>query len=102
MTEKEPHNIMSGFCLHRRCHRVGWGLGLAFSGLMFCLAGLGCQPQVPDTLIGVNGPIHLSDVTAILNDPDLTDDAARRQALRDLGITDEALIDVLIQDGASL
>lgn len=93
---------MSANSLRRQRRETGWGLSLGVIGLMFCLAGPGCQTQVPDALIGANGPIYLSDITAILNDSDLTDDAERRQALRDLGITDESLIQVLIEDGASL
>ena len=95
---------MAGFSLRRCSRRLGRGLGLGLAGLLIAWAGLGlgCQPVVPGTIMGAHGPIHLADITAILNDPNLPDDAARRQALRDLGITDEALIDVLIQNASSL
>jgi hypothetical protein len=95
---------MSGSSLCRQSRRLGRGLGLGLAGLIVSLAGLnlGCQPVVPGVIMGADGPVSLADITAVFNDPDLADDAARRQALRDLGITDEALIDVLIAEGASL
>ena len=93
---------MAGFNLCRYARQAGRSLGLGLAGLLIAGAGLGCQPTVPGTIMGANGPIHLSDITAVLNDPNLPDDAARRQALRDLGITDEALIDLLIQNASSL
>lgn len=79
------------------------GLCLGLAGLLILIGlQLGCQTVVPDTIMGADGPITLTEINAVLNDPDLTDDAARRQALRDLGITDEAVIDLLIEEASSL
>jgi hypothetical protein len=89
---------MSGYSVRRPLRQFRRALGLGLAGLAVSAAGLilGCQPPVENAIIGTNGPIHVSEVTAILNDTNL-DDAAKRQALRDLGITDEQLIDVLIR-----
>lgn len=91
---------MAGTCFRRHRSWLAWGLGLSIA-LAVVWTGSGCQPTVPGSIIGPNGPIQLSDITAILDDADL-DEAARREALRALGITDELLIDVLIEDGSSL
>ncbi len=83
----------------RRCSRpFGWGRGLGWAGLVLCLAGFlpGCHPPAQNVIVGANGPIRLEAITRILDDPDLTEDE-KRQDLRDLGITDEELIDVLIR-----
>jgi CO/xanthine dehydrogenase FAD-binding subunit len=57
---------------------------------------IGCQPAYRNALIGADGtPIRLEAVQAILGNGQLTEDE-KRQALRDIGITDEALIDVLL------
>lgn len=63
-----------------------------------CLVGLmaACQPSYDHLLEGVDGEIRLEDVFRITGDEDLTEDE-QRQALRDLGITDEELIDVLVR-----
>jgi hypothetical protein len=89
---------MPVFSLRRRFREVGWGLAWGLAGVVVCSTGLslGCQPPVPNEIVGVNGPIHVDEITAILHDTSL-DDTAKRHALRDLGITDEEFIDVLIR-----
>ncbi|HOB76307.1 MAG TPA: hypothetical protein PKG54_17490 [Phycisphaerae bacterium] len=85
--------------LFRRCsRRFGRGVGLKLAGLALCLAGWvpGCQPPAHNVIMGVNGPIRLEAITRILDNPELTEDQ-KRQELRNLGITDEDLIDVLIR-----
>lgn len=79
-----------------RLRRRGLGPGLA--GLAVGVAGLvsGCQPPLQNVIVGVNGPVRLDAVMQILEDDDLTEDQ-KRQELRNLGITDEDLIDVLIR-----
>ncbi len=71
------------------------------AGLLLFMAGLsgGCQPPYTGLIQGANGPVRLSEVTAITQDTNLTDDQ-KRQALEDLGITDPDMIDLLIR-GAS-
>jgi hypothetical protein len=94
---------MPHISLHRFFRRWGRGAGLAVAGLALGIGlQLGCQTVVPDTIMGADGPVTLTQIKAVLNDSDLTDDAARRQALRDLGITDEAVIDLLIEEASSL
>lgn len=54
------------------------------------------QTEFQDALVDADGQtILLDDVAAIVNDPDL-DDTEKRGALRELGIEDEDLIDVLL------
>jgi hypothetical protein len=60
----------------------------------------GCGFTVPTTypksVIGADGrPIIFDDISKIINDLDLSDDQ-KRQALRDLGLQDEILIDALL------
>lgn len=60
----------------------------------------GCGFTVPTTyshsVIGADGqPIVFEDINEIINDLDLSDDQ-KRQALRDLGLQDETLIDALL------
>lgn len=69
---------------------MGFGLWMAFTSA-------GCGPSYDDLLEGLNGSIRLETVTEIVNDPDLDEDE-KRQALRDLGITDEELIDLLVRE----
>lgn len=76
---------------------------MALAGLAILVGlQLGCQAVVPDTVMGTDGPVTLTEIKAVLDDPNLADDAARRQALRDLGITDETVIDLLIAEASSL
>ena len=58
--------------------------------------GTGMVSQFPNRLIGADGQLIVrEDVEAITSDSDLTDDE-RREALRNLGLEDETLIDALI------
>ncbi len=62
-----------------------------------CLGGL-CQPPYPYLLKGADGqPIEMTQVTDITTNTELSDDE-KREALRELGIEDELLIDLLIRD----
>lgn len=62
-----------------------------------CLGGL-CQPPYPYLLKDADGqPIEMTEITDITTDTELTDDE-KREALRNLGIEDELLIDLLIRD----
>ena len=69
-------------------------VALLLTGLAGC--GSGAPTTFPNQLVGADGqPIVLDDVEAIVNDTDLTDDEKRNQ-LRELGIEDEELIDLLL------
>ena len=74
-------------------------LGTVMIGLAALFAwgcGAAITTEFPNRLIGADGQeIILEDVTAIINEPDLTDDQ-RRSQLRELGIEDEALIEALL------
>jgi hypothetical protein len=89
---------MSVAVLRRHSRWLGRSLGLVFVGLAFCVAGSlpGCVSSYENELVGTNGTIDLEDITSILNDTGM-DTAQQRQALRDLGITDEDLIDSLLR-----
>lgn len=68
--------------------------------LLFATAGCDVvvfeQTEFPDALVDEDGDaVLLDDVAAIINDPAL-DDTAKRDALRELGIEDEDLIDVFL------
>ena len=57
-----------------------------------------CAPPLANTITGANGrPIQRSDLEAIIDDDDLSDDQ-KRTALMDLGLTDTDLIDLLIRE----
>jgi len=69
-------------------------------GVLLGLWMVGCGTTVPsdfpNRLIGADGQqFEVEDLTQIANDLDL-DEAGKRQALRDLGIEDEELIDALL------
>ena len=72
----------------------------AIAGIVL-LAGLaGCGSGVPTTftnqLLDTEGQsIYMDDIEAIVSNPDLNDDEKRTQ-LRELGIEDEELIDILL------
>ena len=80
------------------------GVGRILSGLagVIVAAGLvasvtGCQPPYLDALVSPTGQqIRADDIVSILNNTDLTEEE-QRGSLRDLGITDERLIDALIR-----
>ena len=58
--------------------------------------GSAIVPDFPHQIIGTDGsPITLIEVEVIVNDPDLNDDE-KRDALRELGVEDEKLIDALL------
>lgn len=65
--------------------------GLLTAGLVGC-------PEPPfNILVDSNGnPIRIDQITTITSDTTTTT-AEKRQALRDLGITDESLIDILLK-----
>ena len=66
--------------------------------LAVCIIGSGCgSPPYNDVLLDAEGdPIRAEAVLNIINDPDLTEEE-QRQALRDLGITDDQVIDLLLR-----
>ncbi len=69
------------------------------AGLALLAAGWSCQPSYPNAVRDENGqPVRRVEINDILNDTTLSDDQ-KRQALADLGITDPALIDLLIRNG---
>lgn len=75
------------------------------ASLILCLAlsiiappgcGVTAKTEFPNALTGPDGqPILFDDVSDILTDTELSDDE-KREALRELGIEDENLIDALI------
>ena len=70
-------------------------------GLAALLAWLGmaaCAAPYDDALVAENGDqIRLVSIERIVSDPDLTEEQ-KREALEGLGITDEDLIDLLIDE----
>jgi hypothetical protein len=62
------------------------------------VTGTGCKgPPFNDVLVDSNGEqIRSPEIQRIFDNPDLTEEE-QRQALRDLGITDESLIDLLVR-----
>jgi hypothetical protein len=78
--------------------RAAGNLGLVLVAGLLVAGGAGCSPDVSDVLVDASGQeIRITAITAITQDPGL-DEAAQRQALRDLGITDEDLIDLLVRE----
>jgi hypothetical protein len=64
-----------------------------------CLAlgWIGCGPPTENVLIGADGTaIRLAQIYEIRDNADMSDED-KWQAMRDLGITDENLIDLLLQ-----
>ncbi len=58
--------------------------------------GFTVRTTYPNSVIGADGrTIVFDDINKIANDLDLSDDQ-KRQALRDLGLQDEILIDALL------
>jgi hypothetical protein len=75
-------------------------IAIAFAAFI-TFAGMACQPPYNFVVIGADGQtIRQSSINAIVQDSTLTDDQ-KRQALRDLGITDENLIDFLVLHGTA-
>lgn len=67
---------------------------------LLCVAPSGCgvtgPTEYPNALTNSDGePIYFDDISDILSDTDLSDDEMK-EALRDLGIEDEDLIDALV------
>jgi|GEM_PF-1209397 len=77
--------------------RAGAWKGLAFGGLFALLAG-GCPPTENVVTDPSGQSIRLTSIDRIVTNPDLSEEQ-KRQGLRDLGITDEELIDFLLQEG---
>ena len=70
--------------------------GLFLAGIAAASAVVGCISPYPNVLVTDTGQqIRLSDIDAILADTALDEDE-KKQALRDLGITDEELLNVLV------
>ena len=79
-------------------HRSGLfaGFGLALALLTGCGILTFRRTDFDDELVGADGQqIILDDINDILNDDDL-DEAGKRQALIDLGIEDEDLLDAIL------
>jgi hypothetical protein len=71
-----------------------WGLLGLFAGLVVLN---GCAPPFDDVLVNDDGEqIRVEGVGKILDDDTLTEEE-KRDALERYGITDEALIDALLQ-----
>ena len=74
-------------------------IGLVVLGIVASsqTAGCGVFPwYFANAITDPNGnPVTLEQISEIARDPDLSDDE-KRQALRDLGIEDEDLIDILL------
>jgi len=74
------------------CRKILLGL----SALSLALTS-GCFPPFNDVIVGENGEqIRLVLLSTIVDNPDLLEEE-KRQQIRDLGITDEVLIDLLIR-----
>lgn len=72
------------------------GTCVAWASLTGCGILTYQRTEFPDQLVGANGEdILLDDLNDILNDPNL-DAEGKRQALRDLGIEDEDLLDAIL------
>ncbi len=90
---------MDGYFFCRLLSRSGQRRMIhGLAGLLLGLAALssGCQAPYTGLIQGENGPVRLSEITAITQDTNLTDDQ-KRQALEQLGITDPNMVDVLIR-----
>jgi hypothetical protein len=69
---------------------------LFVTALLGCGCGAGVSADFANRLIGADGElIAAEEVDAIVADPNLTDDE-KRDALRDLGVEDEELINALL------
>jgi hypothetical protein len=80
-------------------HLKRWALVVL--GAWWAAAAVGCTPKPEDVLRDEAGnEIRLGAITAITGDETLTD-GEKRQMLRDLGITDESLIEALVTGTAA-
>ena len=68
------------------------------AGLFLLCAGSLCEPPYRYLLTDADGqPIDIAQVQEITTDSELSDDE-KREALQELGIEDELLIELLIRD----
>ena len=69
----------------------------ALATFALCGCGVPARTDFPNAITGPNGEaILFDDVSDILADPDLSVDE-KREALRELGLEDERLIDALVE-----
>jgi hypothetical protein len=74
-----------------------WFAAAAILSIGTCLYG--CSPPYPNVLYDAEGqPVQLEEVDQIISDTELSEDE-KRDALRNLGVTDESLIEALIRLG---
>lgn len=79
-----------------RIRLVGMMTVILAAGMFWPVGG--CAPPTQNVLVDANGnPIRLRSILAIVRDPTLTSDQ-KRQALRDLGITDEDYIELVLRE----
>lgn len=61
------------------------------------LAAPACRAPYPSAILLTDGSeLRLTLVESIRNDPDLNEDE-KKQALRDLGVTDEEILNILVR-----
>jgi len=88
----------SGIGRWMRGKRLNRGLIGGLLAGAWALGTLGCGRPTENVLADVSGnSIRLSAITRITADEELTD-SQKRERLRDLGIQDEALIELLISE----
>lgn len=79
----------------RGLHKGVWAVVLLAGSL--ALGVIGCGPPTENVLVGADGTaIRLAQITEIKDNANMTDEE-KWQAVRDLGITDENLIDILLK-----
>ena len=79
----------------RRSSRRARGYGRALLAAVLAVAG--CVPLSDNVLTNDGGePIRLAEIAAIVSDDSLNEDQ-KRQALEDLGVTNEDLLDVFLR-----
>ena len=85
-------DCLTGRRSYRLIRHVGLVLGLGLVGL-----AAGCGATFASLTNDSGEEIRLTAITRITNDSTLTDEQ-KREALRDLGITDEDLLDMLVRE----
>jgi hypothetical protein len=101
MMHGAPPTIAPGLLRRSRLSTIACrtGLLLALVSLGF---SFGCQPPVENAIIGADGQfIRVEAISEIVGNDNLTT-AEKQSQLEALGITDEALIDLLIRESDSL